>query len=180
MAPKANIKQEKKDYLSSLADTFKEAGSITFVDYTGMDVGMQQELKKRLKESDGHMFVAKNTLIQLAGKKANLPEEVIDSQILSGQTAVIVSNQDPVSPIQILGEFIKNSESLKFKAGVVEGAFQTKDSLLAISKLPGKTELFANVVGAISAPMYGLVSTLEGNLQKLVYILNAHKAQSAN
>lgn len=174
MTPKAEIKPEKKDYLANLADTFKNAGSVTFVDYTGMDVSSQQGLKAKLKDSGSRMFVAKNTLINLAGTKANLPEEVIDSQILSGQTAVVISGDDPVSPIQTLGEFTKDSETLKFKAGVVEGVFQNKDSLLAISKLPGRDQLLANAMGAIAAPMYALVGTLEGNLQKLVFMLSEY------
>ncbi len=181
MAPKADIKQEKKDYIQNLAKTFKEAGSVTFVDYTGMDVAMQQELKAKLKESQSRMFVAKNTLIRLAGKVGDIPNEAMSEQILSGQTAVIISGEDAVSPIQVLGGFIKDSQVFKFKAGVVEGSFQNQEALNAISKLPGKAELFTNAVGALSVPMYGLVATLQGNLQKLVFILNAHaKSLSAN
>jgi len=144
------------------------------VDYTGMDVSAQQGLKAKLKETNSRMFVAKNTLIHLAGKKAEIPEEAMDKQILSGQTAVVVSGDDPVSPIQTLGEFIKDSDTLKFKAGIVEGSFQNQEGLMAISKLPGRTELLANALGAIAGPMYGLVGTLEGNLQKLVFMLSEY------
>jgi len=63
------------------------------------------------------------------------------------------------------------------KGAVVEGQFQTKEKVMAISKLPGREELYGQVVGSIMSGAYGLVGTLQGNLQKLVYILNA-KAQS--
>lgn len=173
MTPKAELKPEKKDYVNTMADQLKSASSTVFIDYTGMGVVAQQELKARLRESGGKMFVAKNTLIQIAGKNAGFPDDAITDEILSGQTAVVVASDDAVAPIQILGKFASETESAQMKAGVVEGSFQNKESLLKISKLPGKDELQAKVVGAVAAPMYGLVGTLQGNLNKLVWILKA-------
>lgn len=173
MTPKAEIKQEKKDYVSDMAEQLKSASSTVFIDYTGMGVVAQQDLKKQLRDSGGTMFVAKNTLIQLAAQKAEFPQDAITDEVLSGQTAIVIATDDPVAPIQVLGKFAKDSEMGKMKAGVVEGSYQNADGLLKISKLPGKEELYAKVVGGVAAPMYGLVGTLQGNLNKLVWILKA-------
>ncbi len=67
------------------------------------------------------------------------------------------------------------TEKTKWKAAVVEGVFQDSSALVRISKLPSKDQLMAQVVGGISAPLYGLLSTLNGNIQKLVYVLDARK-----
>src|SRR3989344_1896329 len=150
MTPKAEVKQEKKDYVSSLGDKLKEAKSVVFVDYSGMGVKLQQDFKSKLRDVGGSMVVAKNTLIKLASKSAGLPEE---------------------ASIQILGKFAKDNEIPKIKAGMVEGVYIDQAGVVRIASLPSKEQLYANVVGAISAPMYGLVRTLQGNLQKLVYIL---------
>lgn len=172
MNPKADIKPEKKDYVKSLSNEMSEAKSVVFVDYTGMGVEVQQDLRAKIKEAGGTMKVVKNTLLQLAGKKAQLPEEVLTDEVLSGQTALVIANEDSVAPIQSLGKFIKEFELPKFKAGIVEGAYQDAAGLDRVSKLPTKDELSAQALGAISAPLYGLVGTLNGNLQKLVYILD--------
>jgi len=177
MTPKAEIKQEKKDYINSMADEFKSATSAVFIDYTGMGVQLQQDLKAKLRESGGKMFVAKNTLIKLAGEKAEFPQDSISDENLSGQTAIVLGTDDPVSPIQILGKFSTENETAKMRAGIVEGVFQNADGLLRISKLPGKDVLYAQVVGSVAAPMYGLVGTLQGNLNKLVWILKAKVEQ---
>jgi len=171
MTPKAKIKPEKKDYVKDLAETLKSAKSAVFVDYSGLGVKAQQELKKALKEVDGSMFVAKNTLIKLAGNEAKLPQKAFENEFLSGQTAVIICENDPVAPIQIIGKFIKDNEVMAFKSGVVEGDFQDTEGLEKISKLPGKEELGAQVVGAIAGPLYALVGSLNSPMQKLVYIL---------
>ena len=178
MTPKADIKQEKKDYVNEMAEQFKSASSTVFIDYTGMGVVAQQDLKDQLRESGGTMFVAKNTLIQLAGKKAELPEDSLSDEVLAGQTAVVITTEDPVAPIQVLGKFASSGDMGKMKAGVVEGVFQDRNGLLKISKLPGKEELYAQVVGGVAAPLYGLVGTLQGNLNKLVWILKAKVDQS--
>jgi len=183
MAPKATIKAEKKQYLDELTKTLKSASSFMFVDYSGMDVASQQNLKKSLAEKGAKMLVAKNTLIRLAGENAGLPSDAFDSQTLSGQTAIIFSNEDPVEPVQILGKFISENEKPAFKAGLVEGKFQDKVGLLAISKLPSREQLYANAIGAIAGPMYGIIGTLQANLQKLVFILDQaskKEAQAAN
>ena len=173
------IKTVKTSAVESLTTSMKSAKSVIFVDYTGMDMKTQQGLMKKLKDVSGRMFVAKNTLIKIAGKNAGLPEEALNDQVLSGQTALIFANEDPVSPLQLLGKFMAESEKPKWKAGVVEGSFQDAPALSRISKLPGKDQLVAQVIGGIASPLYGLVQTLNGNIQKLVYVLDARK-QSMN
>lgn len=172
MAPKATIKQEKKDQVDSLSTKLKEAKSVVFVDYAGMGVSLQQDFKSKLREVGGTMLVAKNTLVQLASKKAEFPEEAASKDLLSGQTAMVFSGEDAVASIQILGKFAKDNEIPKIKAGVVEGVYQDEAGIVRISKLPSKEQLQANVVGAIAAPLYGTVGVLQANLQKLVFILD--------
>jgi large subunit ribosomal protein L10 len=179
MTPKAEIKQEKKDYVGALADKLKEAKSVVFVDYTGMAVAMQQELKARLRETGGSMLVAKNTLVRLAADKAGLDEGLHRDEVLRRQTALVFSGDDAVASIQVLGKFARDNEIPKIKAGVVEGVYLDEARVVRISTLPSREQLYANVVGAVASPMYGLVGALRGNLQKLVYILEQHRKQSS-
>src|SRR5258708_24822707 len=122
-------KQDKSVLISELSKNFKEAKSLTLVDFAGLNIKAQQDLKKKLKEANSKMIVAKNTLIRIAATEAKLPKEISEVTILSGQTAVIMANDDPISPIQTIGKFSSENENLKFKAGILEGLFQNKESL---------------------------------------------------
>lgn len=164
------VKKEKE--VEALERKLKETQSIVLIDFSGMDVKLQQELKSRLTEVGASMNVVKNTLLKLAGKKAKLPEETLKDAVLTGQTAAIISGDDAVSPIQVLGKFIDEFELPTLKVGVVEGTFTDKDGLLTLSKLPGKDVLLGQVVGGIASPMYGMVGVLNANMQKLVYTLS--------
>ncbi len=166
-------KVEKKDFVKKLVAELDGAKSTVFIDTAKLGVKPQQSLQNELKKAGSKMFIVKNTLLKIAGKEVKFPEEALSDSILTGQTAVIVGKDDPVVSIQILGKFLKTSEFPQPKGGIVEGKFQDKAGILAISKLPGKQELYGQVVGSIMSPAYGLVGALQGNLQKLVWILNA-------
>lgn len=166
-------KQEKIDLVVKLTPKLKSATSIVFVNYQGLSVTLQQQLKQELKNVNSDMTVVKNTLIRIAGKEAGLPKEALSDEVLSGQTAIISTEGDAIAPIQALGKFVKANQIPNFKVGIVEGKYQDKEALLKISALPTKDILFSQVVGSLMSPMYGLIGTLNGNMQKLVYILKA-------
>lgn len=164
-------KQNKTDLIKDLAPKLKSASSIVFVNFAGLSVSLQQKLKLELKAIGSDMTVVKNTLIKLAGKEAGLSEEVLSDEVLSGQTALIMTEGDAVAPIQVLGKFVKENQVPNFKVGIIEGAFQNKEALVKISTLPTKETLYSQVVGSLMSPMYGLIGTLNGNMHKLLYIL---------
>ena len=163
--------QDKVETVKALTKDIKDSSAVVLVDYAGLDVKSQQELKRELKKVDARMLVVKNTLFKIAGKEAGSPEEALTDTVLSGPTAMILTKKDPIAPLQVLDKFMKENELPQFKVGIVENAFQDKDALIKLSKLPGKEVLAAQAVGAVAAPLYGLVGTLQGPMQKLVFIL---------
>jgi len=165
-------KTDKTFFVENLTQELKSASSSVLVDYSGLSVKMQQDLKKRLAKVGANMQVVKNTLFKLAGTGANSPKEILEDPILSGPTALIMSESDPIAPLQVLSDFAKEFEIPNLKVGVIEGKFQDKEGLEKLSKLPSKDVLYAQVTGAIGAPLYGVVGVLEANLQKLVFILS--------
>jgi large subunit ribosomal protein L10 len=177
-------KTEKVTFVKKLQEELGRAKSVILVNYAGLGVKAQQELKVRLTEANGRMIVVKNTLLKLAGEAAGIDKEIMTDEVLSGQTALIVADGDPIAPIQVLGKFAKEFVSTageavpKFKVGVVEGSFHDSLSLSQISLLPGRDALLGQVLGTLMGPQYGLVGTLNGNLQKLVYIIKQASNQN--
>lgn len=171
-------KAEKVFFVDNLKAELKDAKSVVLVNYAGLSVKSQQELKARLAEVGGKMVVVKNTLLSRAASEAGFKTEDIESS-LSGQTAlVIATGDDAVAPIQVLGKFAKEFTSAagesvpKFKVGMVDGGFCDSQSLSQISTLPGRDALLGQFLGTLMGAEYGLVGTLNANLQKLVYILS--------
>jgi large subunit ribosomal protein L10 len=164
-------KAEKVFFVDNLTEEIKSAKSLVLINFAGMSVKAQQDLKTRLKEAGAKMIVVKNTLLKRAGEAAKVDAGILEDSVLTGQTALIVSEKDPIAPIQVLGTFAKEYEVPQLKVGIVEGMFQDSMSLTKISTLPGKDALLGQLLSVLASPSSGLVGVLSGNMQGLVYIL---------
>jgi large subunit ribosomal protein L10 len=171
-------KIEKIAFVDNLKTELKDAKSVTLVNYAGLGVKAQQELKTRLVAVDAKMVVVKNTLLKRAGESVGIDKGLLTEDILSGQTALVIGSGDPIAPIQILGKFAQEFTSEagnpipKFKVGVVEGSFQDEATLAKLATLPGRDALLGQLLGTLMGSEYGLVGTLNANLQKLVTVLD--------
>ena len=166
-------KAEKTFFVDNLTAEMKSAKGLVVINYSGLNVAAQRELKKRLKEVEAKMIVVKNTLLKRAGEAAKINQEILKDSVLTGQTALIVSEGDPVSAIGVLGRFAKEYEVPQLKVGIIEGAFQDTEALTKISTLPGRDALLGQVLGTLISSPYGLVGVLNANMQKLIYVLKS-------
>ena len=164
-------KTEKSLFVQNLSEEIKSATAVVLIDYSGLSVKMQQDLKMKLSEANARMVVVKNTLFRLAAQDAKSPSDVYEDSAISGPTALVMTEDDPIAVLQVLSKFAKEFDIPNLKVGIVEGAYQNKENLVSLSKLPSKDVLYAQAVGAIGGPLYGLVGTLQSNMTKLVSIL---------
>ena len=167
---------EKSIFVKNLTEELKGASSVVLVDYSGLNVKAQQDLKKKLRDVNAKMIVVKNTLFKLAGESAKMPKETLTDTVLTGPIALIVTEDDPIAPLSVLGKFAQEHELPQLKVGIVEGNFQDTETLVLLSKLPSKETLVTQAVGVIGAPVYGLLTVLNGNMQKLLSVLNQARA----
>lgn len=165
-------KAEKIFFVENLAAELAAAKSFVLVNFTGLTVKSQQELKKRLAQVGAKMIVVKNTLLKRAGEAAKIDSQVLSDTILTGQTALILAEGESVAPLQILAKFTKEFDTPKFKVGVIDGKFFDSPSLSQLSTLPPRDILLNQLSGVLISPLSGLVSTLSANTQKLLYLLN--------
>lgn len=168
-----------QNQLKGLKDKFSRAKSVVFADYAGLSMADQTKLRTDVAAAGGEFSVAKNTLIKLALEGSHPSRSGMKSE-LQGPTAVLFAYQDEVQPLKILVKFASDHELPKVKGGwlgkLITGEARqtlTLDQVLALAKLPGKEELIVKLMGQIQGPMYGMVRTLNGNITKLIYALEA-------
>lgn len=174
-------KAEKVFFVDNLAATLKDARGVVIVDFAHLSVSRQQDLKKRLKTVGATLSVVKNTLLKRAGDAARVDSNLLTDTVLTGQTALVLSDSDPFAAISVVSKFAKeaDTETPSFKAGFLAGDFYDQATLVKIAALPSREALLGQLFGVLAGPEYGLVSTLNGNLQKLVHTLNL-KIQMSN
>lgn len=155
--PSVQALQEKKIVVSQIAETLKSAQAGVLVDYRGLTVEEDTQLRNALREANVTYFVAKNTLIRLAAKEIGL--EGLD-EILNGPTAIAISTEDPVAPAKIMSDFAKKNDTLELKSGFMEGHVMSLDEVKTLASTPSKETLIAKMMGSLNSPISSLVRLL--------------------
>lgn len=169
-------REEKARVIEELAEKLR-GGTAVLVDYQGMDVAQSTQLRSRSREAGVEFVVAKNTLTRRAADEAGVEDL---SEFLVGPTALAFS-EDPVASAKLMAEFAGQVESFTLKGGLLEGGRVLDEAgVVALSKLPGREQLLAQVVGGISSPLTGLVNVLNNTVQGLAIALNQIAEQKQN
>ena len=156
--PNAKVLESKKAVVESLSSKIKEASSVVFVDYKGITVAQDTELRKQFREAGVEYSVVKNTLTNFATKNAGYDF----SEVLNGTTAMASTTGDPIAPARIVCEFAKkNKNVLSIKGGIVEGSVLSVDQLNGFGELPSKNALVAQVLGTFLAPISSLACVID-------------------
>jgi len=170
-------REEKARVIEELTERLK-GGSVVVVDYQGMNVAQSTRLRARSRESGVEFVVAKNTLAQRAANEAGV--EGLE-EFLVGPTAIAFS-EDPVVGAKLMAEFAGQVESFVLKGGLLEGGRVLDEAgVVALSRLPGREQLIAQVVGGIGSPLTSFVTVLNNTVQGLVVALGqiAEQKQAA-
>lgn len=169
----AKNKIQKQEIFRDLKEKIKKSKSIVFAGFNGLGVKDNEILRSKLREENSEYYVAKKTLLGLALKENNIE---LDTKELEGKVAAIFSYEDEVASARVLGDFSKDKEKAEkifFLGGILEGKFIEKDQVIALSKLPSREGLYAQLLGSLNSPASGFVNVLSGNLRGLVGVLQA-------
>jgi large subunit ribosomal protein L10 len=160
-------REEKEQMVEALREKMRGKAAVV-VDYQGINVAQSTELRRRGREEGVEFMVAKNTLARMAAGEAGVEEL---SQFFEGPTAIAFS-EDPVAGAKLMAEFADQIEPFELKGGLLDGGkVMSSGEVVSLSRLPGREELMAQVVGGVSAPLTGLVTTLNGVVRSLVVVL---------
>ena len=163
--PSNAVLEAKKAKVEKLTEIIKNSVSGVLVDYKGINVEEDTKLRKELREAGVNYFVEKNTMLLRAFKECGIEGF---EEALNGTTALAVSNDDQTAPARILGKFAEKAGDEKFnlKAGYVEGEVYDQAGVVALSKIPSKDTLLAQLVGSLQGPMQKLAATIKAVADK--------------
>lgn len=140
----------KKPVIEEISAAIKDAQSVVLVDYRGLTVEQDTELRKQLREAGINYKVYKNTMMNFAFKGTDC-EGLLP--YLEGPSALAISTEDATAPARVLCKFAKTADKLEVKAGIVEGAVYDADGIINISKIPSKEELISRLLGSMQSPI---------------------------
>ena len=140
----------KQPVVKEIAENIKDAQSVVVVNYRGLTVEQDTQLRKQLREAGVVYKVYKNTLVKrvVAGTEF---EPITDT--LEGTNAIAFCKTDATAPARILANFAKTANALELKCGVVEGTFYDAAGIATIATIPSREELLSRLLGSMQSPI---------------------------
>ncbi len=149
--PSEKVLLQKQEKVNQLTELIKSSVSGVLVDYKGITVEEDTKLRKELREAGVAYTVEKNSLLRFAFKNVGLDDM---TNVLEGTTAIAVSMEDQTAPARILGKFASETEDkFSLKAGYIGEEIYDEKGVIALSKIPSRDVLLAQLVGSLQGPM---------------------------
>ena len=140
----------KQPIVEEISANIKDAQSVVLVDYRGLTVEQDTELRKELRNAGVVYKVYKNTLMNFAFKGTDC--EAL-TPYLEGPSAIAISTTDATAPARVLAKFAKTAKALEIKGGMVEGAAYDAAGIAAIANIPSREELISKLLGSLQSPI---------------------------
>jgi large subunit ribosomal protein L10 len=150
-------REQKAAAIAEIADQLKGSEAVFAIDYRGISVPQAAELRVRLRDADATFRVVKNTLTERAADQAGTDTL---KELLEGPTALTFVRGDAALAAKAIATFARETDTLAFKGGLLNGETLVPDQIVAISRLPARDVLYGQLVGMVASPVTGLVRGL--------------------
>ncbi len=156
--PSEKILAAKKEMVAELAEQLSAACAGVIVDYKGITVTEDTQLRKSLREAGVDYRVVKNTYLRFALQNAGI--EGLDP-VLEGTTAVAFSKTDELAAAKVLCKYAEGNDKFTVKAGFSEGKALDAATVTALSKVPGREDLLGMLAGSLSQMIAGFARAIQ-------------------
>jgi large subunit ribosomal protein L10 len=153
----------KQPVVAEISAGIANAQSVVLVDYRGLTVEQDTELRKKLREAGVSYKVYKNTMMNFAFKGTEFEGL---APYLNGPSAMAYSSEDATAPARVLAEFAKKASKLEIKAGVVEGTVYDAKGMEAIANIPSREVLIGRLLGSMQSPITNFARVLKQIAEK--------------
>lgn len=168
---------EKIAQVEAITENLQAAQSTVLADYSGTSVAKMTDFRAKCRENNVVCRVVKNRLAKIAADKAELPEL---KEHLEGPIALIMSPESQVDPAKLVIDFAKDVEAFEVKGGFMDGAFLSPAQVVALSKIPSRDELYAQMMGSINSPLTGIAGVTGGVISAVARAIDAVAKQKAS
>lgn len=156
--PNAKVLADKKAVVEQLTEKVKNATTGVLVDYKGITVDEDTNLRRECRENGVDYAVIKNTLLRFAFNNTGL--DGLDD-LLHGTTSLALSD-DPVAPARIMADYAKKlNGKFEIKGGFMDGNVVSLDTINSLAAIPPLPVLQAQFLGTMLAPITGLAVVLK-------------------
>jgi large subunit ribosomal protein L10 len=169
-------KDDKERLVAELTERLRTTDTLLVADYRGLTMPQIDDLRTKLLEHGARFAVVKNTLTRRAAEAAGTDTLLA---LLEGPTAIafLESDGDPVAVAKALVDAARATRVLEVRGGMLEGRPVEPGEIESLAKLPPVDVLRSQVLGAVTAPITGILALFTAPLQDLYGLIDARIEQ---
>ncbi len=162
MASKA-IMEQKVQQVEEIKKMITSASSVVLIDYCGISVAQDTELRNEFRKNDVKYAVIKNRLLKLAFNELGYTQF---DEALNGPTAVAFGGENLAAPAKVASDKSAAFKKMKIKCGMVDGIFLDEAGCKKLASLPSREGLIAQVLGMLQAPIAAFARVIDSIAKK--------------
>ncbi len=157
------ILEQKKQQVEEIKKLVTESSSFVLIDYCGITVAQDTELRTEFRKNDVKYAVIKNRLLKIALNELGYTQF---DEALNGPTAVAFGGENLAAPAKIANEKAAAFKKMKIKCGMVDGIFLDEEGVKRLATLPSREGLIAQVLGMLQAPIAAFARVIDAIAKK--------------
>lgn len=147
----------KREIVDGIKDKIQKSTSFVIIDYKGLTVAEDTQLRNEFRQAQVEYKVLKNTLVKIALNELGYTDF---DEALNGPTAIAFSYADAIAPAKVAVSNIKKLNKMQVKCGMLDKKYVDEATVQALSKVPNKETLLAMLLSVLQAPVRGLAVAL--------------------
>jgi large subunit ribosomal protein L10 len=162
-------REQKAEEIADLHKRFAATPLVVLADFKGSTVAEMDRLRRGCEKGGVFFQVVKNTLAVRALEGTG-KEKLGDHFV--GNIGVMMALEDPVSTAKLVRQVVKENDKLQVRAGFFDGDILDQKGVEAVSDLPSKEQLQANLLATLQEGPRQLLSVLQAAPRDLLYLLS--------
>lgn len=169
------LRQEKETVVAELEERLRSAETMIVANYRGLSVTQMDDVRTQLLAHGATFSVVKNSLTKRAAEGAGVSEL---NEFIDGPSAIVfLAEGDVVAVAKTLQDTADATKILTVRGGLLQGQPMTADQVQELASLPPADVLQGQLLGAVVAPLTGIVALLGAPTRELVGVLDARVRQ---
>lgn len=152
------IRDQKEAQVGKIKKMLENAKAFVIIDYKGLNVAEDTNLRNSYRKNGVSYHVLKNTLLKIALNELGYKDF---DKYMEGTSSLAVSIDDVVAPSKVSAQKMAEFKKMKIKCGMVDGKFLTENECMELSKLPSKEVLIAQLLSMLLAPISSFARAID-------------------
>jgi large subunit ribosomal protein L10 len=169
------MRQEKQLLLDEIRQKMEASPALILTRYSKWSAGAAHQFRRGVRAQGAEFEVVRKRVFLKAAQAAGVP---VPEEWLVGHIGVVFIQGDPLATAKEIDRFSQQNESaLEVVGGRIEGQMMAGADVVALSKLPGKDEMRAQLLGLFEAPMGQTLAVVEALLTSVAHAAENRASQ---